>query len=68
MAIRFGEPWLVPGLFQTPEYTRAVIRSWEPIFTLRSGNIQRKVRVFPSASKRAKDASISVAFSEYLQP
>jgi hypothetical protein len=36
---------MVPELFQTPEYARAVIRVGEPMFTFPSGNIQRQVQV-----------------------
>jgi hypothetical protein len=38
------EPQIVPGLLQTPEYARAVMRSWESMFALPPGDTERRVQ------------------------
>jgi transcriptional regulator with XRE-family HTH domain len=38
------EPQIVPGLLQTPDYARAVMRSWESMFALPPGDTERRVQ------------------------
>jgi len=42
-SIRIWEPLVVPGLFQTENYSRALLRTWATRFTLPAGEVDRRV-------------------------
>jgi transcriptional regulator with XRE-family HTH domain len=61
------EPQIVPGLLQTPDYARAVMRSWESMFTLPPGDTERRVQARLARQQvitREKPLELSVVMDE----